>query len=306
MQLFARKVNNFRLFDNHAWYVPGVGGIFALLGWTVLGMLIGAMVQGLLIIFLPMEVVKDYGAIITYPLQFLPAMIYAASKSRENSYFETGYKLDSNNWGPYNGWLLALVCILLAYSLMFSADLLNYANFKLTTSIPIMKEMYDVVIQAMQQLTGGPLWASLLVTAIFAPVFEEWLCRGMVLRGLLTRMKPGWAIVISALFFALIHFNPWQALNAFIIGMVMGFVYYRTGSLKLTMLLHFINNASAVVLAHMPGEIDEQSFILDLLPRSIYIPAYIAAVAVLIACLVIFARIPLKDKRGNMDEIPAE
>ena len=160
--------------------------------------------------------------------------------------------------------------------------------------------------KALEELVKGNFLVNFLCVCVAAPFFEEWLCRGMVLRGLLTRMKPGWAIVISALFFALIHFNPWQALNAFIIGMVMGFVYYKTGSLKLTMLLHFINNASAVVIAHMPGEIDEQSFILDLLPRSIYIPAYIAAVAVLIACLVIFARIPLRDKRGNMDEIPAE
>ena len=35
--------------------------------------------------------------------------------------------------------------------------------------------------ELMKQMTGGPLWSSFLVVAIFAPIFEEWMCRGMVL-----------------------------------------------------------------------------------------------------------------------------
>ena len=69
---------------------------------------------------------------------------------------------------------------------------------------PWLKRFYDFFVEAMSSLTGGPFWSSFLVTAIFAPIFEEWLCRGMILRGLLTKIKPAWAIIISALFFALI------------------------------------------------------------------------------------------------------
>ena len=70
---------------------------------------------------------------------------------------------------------------------------------------------------AMDAMTSADsLLLNLISVSIFAPIFEEWLCRGMVLRGLLAnKMKPVWAIVISALFFAFIHLNPWQALPAF-------------------------------------------------------------------------------------------
>ena len=36
-------------------------------------------------------------------------------------------------------------------------------------------------------LPDMPLWATLLSVSVFAPLFEEWLCRGLVLRGLLPR-----------------------------------------------------------------------------------------------------------------------
>ena len=115
-------------------------------------------------------------------------------------------------------------------------------------------------------LTGTPLWATLLSVSVFAPVFEEWLCRGLVLRGLLHRMKPGWAMVISSAFFAVIHMNPWQALPAFALGMLFAYVYYKTGSLKLTMLMHCTNNTFAALIGQNEKfrEINSYSEIMEL------------------------------------------
>lgn len=305
MGIRARRVNNFDLFASHAWYVPGVKGMFALLGWFIVGALLGSLIQALLMPFVPQQVILDYGMIIVYPVQFLPAMLYVARKSQMNSLFEPGYKLVSNNFGPYSGWMVALVTVVLALSTMISADLPNYWNFKLTTSVPFLKKLYDLVNAALEAMTGGPFWSSFLVTAIFAPFFEEWLCRGMVLRGLLTKMKPAWAIVISALFFAVIHMNPWQALNAFIIGLVMGYVYYKTGNLLLTMLIHFVNNGLAVVLSQIPSMAD-YDFWIDMLGRQTYVIVYIIGVVALVACLYFFKRIPLLQERGNVDEITLE
>ena len=302
MEIRARRVNNYDLFASHAWYVPGVKGMFALLGWFLVGALLGSLVQALFLPFVSKQVVLDYGMIIVYPVQFLPAMLYVARKSHMNSLFEPGYKLSSNNFGPYSGWLVALVTVVLALATMISADLPNYWNFKLTTSVPFLKKMYDLVNDILSQMTGGPFWSSFLVTAIFAPFFEEWLCRGMVLRGLLTKMKPAWAIIVSALFFALIHMNPWQALNAFIIGLVMGYVYYKTGNLLLTMLIHFVNNGLAVVLSQIPS-LEECDFWIDLLGRQTYVVVYILGLAALAGCFLFFKRIPLQQERGNIDEV---
>ena len=202
MNIFARKVNNYSLYASHAWYVPGVKGMFGLLGWFLLGNLLGGVVQMILSSFLPMELVRQYSMLVVYPLTFVPAMIYAAQQSQRNSLFETGYRLSSNNFGRFKGWQIALITVALTFATMIAADLPNYWNFKLTTLTPGMKSFYDLISELLHQMTTGPLWSSFLLVAIFAPIFEEWLCRGMVLRGLLTRLKPGWAIVVSALFFA--------------------------------------------------------------------------------------------------------
>ncbi len=301
----GRKVNSYNLYANHSWYVPGIGGMFGLLGWFLVGALLGGLLTALLMAFLPAGAVEKYAMVVVYPLQFLPAMVYAANKSQQNSLFEVGYKLNSSNFGPYKGWAVALLTVLLSYSTMAAMDLPNYWNYKLTTSVPALKTFYDQFLNMMQQMTEGPFWSSFLVTAIFAPIFEEWLCRGMVLRGLLTRMKPGWAIVISALFFALIHMNPWQALNAFAIGLVMGYVYYKTGSLLLTMLIHFVNNGTAVVLSQFPS-LENTDYWIETMPPGLYAAVVVVGVAALAACLWAFSRIPLQQRRGNVDEIPVE
>ncbi len=100
-----------------------------------------------------------------------------------------------------------------------------------------------------QMLQNSPLWVTVVSTVIFAPIFEEWLCRGMVLRGLMQKVHPAWAMIISSVFFAFIHLNPWQAIPAFVLGMLFAYVYYMTGSLKLTMLMHAVNNGASVLMS---------------------------------------------------------
>ncbi len=302
MQLRARKVNSYNLFASHAWYTPGVGGMFTLLAWFLVGNLLGALVMGLFGLFMPASSVQAYGMLVVYPLAFIPAMIYAGAKSQRNSLFDAGYQLDNNHFGPFKGWQIALLTVLLTFGTMISADYPNYLNFKLTTAIPGLKAFYDLMMESISSLTGGPFWSSFLLAAIFAPLFEEWLCRGMVLRGLLTKMKPGWAIVVSALFFAVIHMNPWQALNAFIIGVVMGYVYYRTGSLRLTMLMHFVNNGFAVICAHIPS-LEEYDYWFEMMGKGTYIAVYVLGLAALAVCLWAFGKIPMEQKRGNIDEV---
>ncbi|MBO4633997.1 MAG: CPBP family intramembrane metalloprotease [Bacteroidales bacterium] len=302
MQLFARKVNNFDLYANHAWYVPGVGGMFALLGWFMVGTLLGSLVLVLATAILPRQIVDDYSMLVIYPMSFIPPMIYAAHKSQRNSLFEPGYKLSSSHFGPFKGWMLALITVATTFATMVAADLPNYLNYKLTYAFPALAAFYENFVALMQQMTGGPFWSSFLLTAIFAPIFEEWLCRGMVLRGLLTKMKPGWAIVVSALFFALIHMNPWQALNAFILGLVMGYIYFKTGSLWLTMLVHFVNNGFAVVMAHIDS-MSETEYFFEVLGMPKYAFVYAGGLIVLILCLTAFKRIPLEQPRGNIDSV---
>ena len=305
MAFSARKVHNYDLYSGHAWYVPGIKGMFGFIGWFLLGAVLGAVVQLIMGLFMSQQAIVDYGMIVTYPLTFLPAMVYAANQSRKNMMFDAGYTLDNKHFSPYSFGTLILITVVMTFASMFAFDLPNYWNMMLTKQSPVMSRFYDWFVELMKQVTGGPFWASFLVVAIFAPIFEEWLCRGMVLRGLLTKMKPVWAIVISALFFAVIHANPWQALNAFLIGLMMGYVYYKTGSLILTMLIHFVNNGTAVIVSNIDyfKDMEDLQWI-DVLGKQNYTIVFLVSCCILAACLYAFSRIKLENPWGNIDRIP--
>ena len=299
----VRRIKDYDLFSGHAWYVPGVKGMFGFIGWFLLGALLGGIVTLVMGLFMSPQALQDYSMIVLYPVQFLPAMIYAANQSRKNMIFDAGYTLDNRHFSPYSFALIILVTVVMTFAAMFVFDLPNYWNMQLTNRSSILSEFYDMMIEMMKQMTGGPFWSSFLLVAIFAPIFEEWLCRGMVLRGLLTKMKPVWAIVISALFFAVIHANPWQALNAFMIGLLMGYVYYKTGSLILTMIIHFVNNGTSVILSNVES-LKDYDYWIDILGKQHYTLVFIASCAVLVACIMVFSRIKVENPWGNIDRIP--
>ena len=304
MGISARKVHDYDLFSGHAWYVPGVTGMFGLIAWFLLGSLLGGILTLLMGLFMSPEAIQNYSMIVVYPVQFLPAMVYAANQSRKNMVFDPGYVLDNKHFQPYGMGLMILITVVMTFASMFAFDLPNYWNMQLTNKSSVLAQFYEMFSELMKEMTGGPFWSSFLVVAIFAPIFEEWLCRGMVLRGLLTKMKPVWSIVVSALFFAVIHANPWQALNAFLIGLVMGYVYYKTGSLILTMIIHFVNNGTAVVLSNIES-LKDYDYWIDILGPGNYYIVFAVSCVVLAACLWAFSRIKTENPWGNIDRIPA-
>ena len=99
MKFFKRhqRRGSYDLFSNYNHFTPGVGGMFGLLGLFLLGGLLGNVVVLAMQAFLP-DVAKDYGMLVSYPLMFIPAMLYASAKSRRNEFFDKGYALDSNNF----------------------------------------------------------------------------------------------------------------------------------------------------------------------------------------------------------------
>lgn len=88
---------------------------------------------------------------------------------------------------------------------------------------------------------------SFITIVIAAPVIEELIFRGIILNGLLRKYSPVKSIVISSVLFGIVHLNPWQFIGAFIIGLVSGWVYYRTRKLTLSIMIHFVNNLIAFV-----------------------------------------------------------
>ena len=261
----------------------------------LIGSLLGSVLVGALTFVSP-EFAQMYGTVISYPLMFIPALLYASAQSRRNEFFETGYALDSSNFGQLGGFRMAVIVSIATIATAFMADSLN----------GIMPETPEWFEDAMAQIMDAPVWITLISVSVFAPLFEEWLCRGLILRGLLQKTSPAVAIAVSAAFFAVLHMNPWQALPAFLLGVLFGYVYYKTGSLKLTMLMHCVNNTMAVVFSKIPSLEEMESFTEVLSPWA-YAGIFAACVAFTAAACVVLKNIPFakEDSRSNCDEIPA-
>ena len=89
-----------------------------------------------------------------------------------------------------------------------------------------------------------------LAVGLLAPLSEEIVLRGAILKELLKspKLSPWGAIAISALFFALIHMNPAQMPHAFVIGLLLGWMYWRTGSILPGVAYHWANNSIAYII----------------------------------------------------------
>lgn len=285
---------SYQFFPNYNHYVPGYSGMAMLFVMFLIGAFLGNIIVAAMTFVSP-AFATMYGTVISYPVMFIPPMLYASANSRRNEFFETGYALDSSNFGSLGVFRMAVIVSIATMATAFMADSIN-------TLLPSPPEWFE---QTMEMLLEGPVWITLLSVSVFAPVFEEFLCRGLVLRGLLQKSGPAMAITVSALFFAILHMNPWQALPAFILGLLFGYVYYKTGSLKLTMLMHCVNNTMAVIFSKIPALAEAENFTEILSPWA-YAGVFMACVAFVAGACVVLRNIPFsKDgARSNCDEIP--
>ena len=142
--------------------------------------------------------------------------------------------------------------------------LLWVALFALGTMIPL-EFVYEHIGLEMDENTGrifeGLLkepWGYVAV-GILAPLTEEVVFRGAILRTLLGMMskRNHWvAIMISAAIFGAVHGNAAQFVNALFMGLLLGWMYYRTRSLVPGILLHWVNNTMAYILTNLLPQTD--------------------------------------------------
>lgn len=142
--------------------------------------------------------------------------------------------------------------------------LLWVALFTLGTIIPLeftyehlgleMAADYQRVFEGLMREPWG-----YVAIGILAPLAEEIVFRGAILRTLLGMMskKNHWvAIMISAVLFGAAHGNAAQFVNSLLMGLLLGWMYYRTKSLVPGILMHWINNTMAYVLSNLLPQSD--------------------------------------------------
>lgn len=118
-----------------------------------------------------------------------------------------------------------------------------------------MPELPNIVEQEFDMILQNR-WGYLTI-GLLAPLSEE-IVRGAILKSLLNSSRlPVWgAIALSALMFSLIHMNPAQMPHAFVIGLLLGWMYWRTGSILPGMAYHWANNSAAYVIYNIYPDSD--------------------------------------------------
>jgi len=246
------------------YYKPTLGG-----SWFLVALiLVGSIIVGLLLRGAPQSC--TYFVMMLLPLAWCWWM--------GNQAAATGGKalaINAPHFGKLPVWAFLLLSALTLVSLSFVIE-------PTTSFIPMPDSVKAIFEKAFVDL---PLWDMVLSTCILAPLLEELLCRGMMLRGMLTHMSPWKAIFWSAFLFAFMHLNPWQSIPAFLLGLFLGWVYWRTHSLWATIFLHCLNNSLSTVLTRLWPDLPVDAGWQDILPPTAYWICY-AAAAVLAVVLI--------------------
>lgn len=237
-------------------YVPDLRESWILVAIMVIG---GSIVSGAITYLLQFIApsLSDWHPVIAYPFIFLPPYLWMR---RVNKKYPSETKIPFNS--PDFGRLGGLFTFLLLSPLLVA---FNYITEPLSSWMPVP----DFIRDLLESVTKNR-YSSLLMMVIFAPLFEETFCRGIILRGLLFHMKPWKAILWSAFIFGVIHLNPWQAIPAFLVGSLMGWVYWKTGSLWATIFLHFINNGFSYIVVLLNPNLPADAGFKDLIPGNGY------------------------------------
>ena len=109
-------------------------------------------------------------------------------------------------------------------------------------------------------------WKIIICTVILAPINEECIMRGIILKRLMKDMRPSYAILISSVLFGLFHMNIVQGIYAAALGFFMGYLAYKYHSILASIIFHAVFNALNYVLLLLPETIVENRVI------SIFVP----------------------------------
>ena len=141
----------------------------------------------------------------------------------------------------------------------------NYFIDQLANSVPLIKtikELLDTLNAYVEKTYGSLLQANsvyegiliVFVVAIVPALSEEAMFRGLVQRSFEMKMKPFYAALITAIFFGVNHFNPYGLIPLILLGLYFGFAAYMSGSIIVPIILHFLNNFTAVMLYFIFGD----------------------------------------------------
>lgn len=177
----------------------------------------------------------------------IPCLIFAnAALPDKFDYYKLHRKV---NVGPV---VLGVFAILAS---VFFIDILAQWNAGLITDPALIAEGAQADVYqswVLQMPTGLDLLVSLAMNALVPAVVEELFFRGGVMQLLgQTLKKPHVAIILSALFFSMLHLDLFAFFPRFVLGIALGYLFWWSGSLRLSIAAHFAFNAFSIVNTYL-------------------------------------------------------
>ena len=130
--------------------------------------------------------------------------------------------------------------------------------------LPAAFESLEALMQQMEEMAGdltermlqvdtlGGLLFNLVVIALIPAIGEELTFRSVIQQWLVKVVKnPHVGIVLASAVFSFIHFQFYGFFPRMFLGMILGYLFYYSGSVWVSILMHFINNGSAVLIAYL-------------------------------------------------------
>ena len=140
-----------------------------------------------------------------------------------------------------------------------------------------------------ENIGKSSVWMQLLVLGILTPVLEELLFRGVIYKRLKMYYEVTVAAYIAAIIFAIAHFNLIQGIYAFIVGIVLMYVYEKSGNLIAPIVMHGVANIVTVIMG--------------VNPISRFIDSHIVVrILVSVAMIAVFVMAVLKINEKNREE----
>ena len=182
-----------------------------------------------------------------------PLILYAFT--RKHPMREIGFRKPNTLWMLLIGVALMFVSLPVTNQLTTWNEKMNLGSTfeSLEAMLKQMEDMAGDLTERMLKVdTIGGLLMNLLVIALIPAIGEELTFRGVVQQSLVKGCKNAHlGIILSAAIFSFIHFQFYGFLPRMFLGIILGYMFYYSGSLWTSILMHFINNGTAVVVAYL-------------------------------------------------------
>ena len=166
----------------------------------------------------------------------------------------------STKWAPVSGnYLKMRPWGVLFWSALLALGSILPMEFLVEKINLTMPEGTEEMFKSIMKVSWG-----YVALGIMVPVAEEIVFRGAIQRVLQNALgeRNRWiAIVVSALIFGIIHFNLAQGLHAFLVGLLLGWLYSKTGSILPGFVFHWVNNTVAYLMFNLMPQMNDGKLI---------------------------------------------